>query len=100
MTIIRGGSGGSGGVGGLLAALGCGGFSCGTFLGIIVLNLLIGGWSVQYLCEVWLHKPISIGWATLMGLFLGEFTIPLAIVTWIAKKAGLIAMAMPGFLPV
>lgn len=78
------------GNGGLLAALGCGGFSCGTIIAIIVLNLSIGAWCVQYLVQTWLHKPIEFLWAMLLGLFLGEFAIPAAIITWILKQAGLI----------
>ena len=62
----------------------------GCFFTTIIINLLLGGWSVIYLVENLLHKTISWPWAILIGLFGGETTIPAAIIVWILKMAGVL----------
>lgn len=60
-----------------------GGGFCGCWTIILILNLLIGGFCTDYVLFSVLGKNIP-WWADcLIGLFLGEFTIPAAIVCWI-----------------
>lgn len=50
-----------------------------TFLIGIIINLLIGGWSVYEILS-WFNKEIPFGWSMVIGLLIGEVTIPVAIV--------------------
>ncbi len=58
-------------------------------IGIIVVNIFIGGWAVQYTVEFWASyfKGVAVHVhflpCAIAGLFLGEIAIPAAIVTWI-----------------
>ncbi len=63
-------------------------FKCGCYLLVVVLNFLIGGWSVNYLLLVFLEKMIPFWGAGLIGLFSGEITIPVAVVVWLLKYFG------------
>ncbi len=63
-------------------------FSCGCGFIILLFNLFIGGWSVNYLLLFFLDKTISGFGATLIGLFVGEFSIPVAVVIWLLKAFG------------
>jgi hypothetical protein len=54
--------------------------SCGCGILLILFNLFIGGWSVNYLLQFFLAKTISFFGAMLIGLFAGELTVPTAIV--------------------
>lgn len=61
---------------------------CGCAVAIILFNLIAGAISVNYLLLVFLGKTIpSIG-AAVIGLFVGEFSVPVAIVVWILKACG------------
>ena len=60
------------------------GLNCGCMAIIFILNVVFGGWSVAYLLELF-NKVIPFGWAMVIGLFTGEFTIPVAVVVWILK---------------
>ena len=45
----------------------------------LIIYLLITGWSVQEILS-WFHKEIPFGWGIIIGLIIGEITIPIAIV--------------------
>lgn len=62
--------------------------SCGCFLLVLVLNLLIGGWSVNYLLDFFIVKTIPTIGATLIGMIIGEITIPAAVVIAILRWFG------------
>ena len=53
---------------------------CGCVLLILVFNLLIGGWSVNYLLAFFLTKTIPFIGAALIGLIIGEISVPVAVV--------------------
>jgi len=60
------------------------------FIGLIVImliNLTIGAWSVIEILS-WFGKSIPMIANVAIGLFLGEFSIPLAIVGKILKVCG------------
>lgn len=63
---------------------------CGCALLVVGLNLWAGYTSVQYLAGVFLSKVIPFWWALLLGLIGGELTIPVAIIVWILKHAGIL----------
>ena len=53
--------------------------SCGCGLIVLVINLLVGGWSVDVILS-WFDKVIPFGWAMVIGLFAGEISIPVAVI--------------------
>lgn len=57
---------------------------------LIVFNLFVGGWSVNYLLLFFLDKTISFLGAMLIGLFVGEVSIPVAITIALLKWFGAI----------
>jgi hypothetical protein len=64
--------------------------SCGCWLLAAVFNFLIGGWSVVYLLDVFADKVIPFLGACLIGLFVAEISVPVAIVTWLLKAFGVL----------
>ena len=60
---------------------------------IFVLNLVVGGLATEYVVEFWVSYfkgvPVDIPFlaAAFAGLFLGQFTIPAAILTWLLSFA-------------
>lgn len=64
--------------------------TCGCYVLFIVLNLALGGWSVNYLLDFFVSKTIPFLWATVVGLFIGEFSIPAAIVVKILAFFGIL----------
>lgn len=65
-------------------------FPCGCAGVILLLNVLFGGWSVNYLLAEFAGKTIPFLGAVLIGLFTGEVTIPVAIVVWLLKSFGVL----------
>ena len=63
---------------------------CGCLLGFFIANLICGGWSVNYLLSVFFEKTIPWVWAIIIGLFAGEFTIPVAVVVAILRALGVL----------
>lgn len=63
---------------------------CGCWIVILILNLVLGGWSVNYLLLAFLEKSLPFFWATVIGLFVGEFSIPVAVVVKILQAFGII----------
>lgn len=60
----------------------------GCFVLLILFNLGIGGWSVNYLLAVFLDKTIPFWGAALIGLFTGEFSVPVAIIVALLRRFG------------
>lgn len=54
---------------------------------VLIINLLIGGWSVNTIL-LWFGKDIPFLADTIIGLFAGEITIPVAIIGKILKVFG------------
>lgn len=53
--------------------------SCLTVILILIFNLAIGGWSVNEILS-WFGKDIPTFFDVVIGLFLGEVTVPVAII--------------------
>jgi hypothetical protein len=64
------------------------GVQCGCMILVILVNFIIGTWSVNYLLLEFLGKTIPAIGALLIGLVAGEVTIPVAIVIWLLKLFG------------
>lgn len=64
--------------------------SCGCFLAVVVFNLFAGGWSVNYLLLYFAAKTIPLWGAVLIGLFVGEISIPTAVVIALLKLFGVL----------
>ena len=60
----------------------------GCFVLIILFNLGIGGWSVNYLLAAFLDKTIPFWGAALIGLFTGEFSVPVAVIVALLRHFG------------
>lgn len=61
---------------------------CGCLL--LILNLIFGGVSVNYLLLTFTDKVLPFMWATVVGLITGSFVIPAAVVVWILKTFGIL----------
>lgn len=47
---------------------------------LFITNVLLGGWPIVYLAATLAHTQISWIGAVLIGLFVGQFSVPVAIV--------------------
>jgi len=65
-------------------------YSCGCVLLTLLFNLFIGGWSVNYLLLFFGSKTIPFIGAMLIGLFVGEISVPVAIVVAILRSFGIL----------
>lgn len=54
---------------------------------VLALNVTIGAWSVIQILS-WFGKSIPVWGAVLSGLFVGEFSIPIAVVGWVLRACG------------
>jgi len=63
--------------------------SCGCAIAILICNLLLGGVTVNYCLESFIGKTVDFVWAAIAGLFLGEISLPLAVVCWLLRICGL-----------
>ena len=63
---------------------------CGCVFLLFVFNIFVGGWSVNWLLDFFYNKTIPFVYASLIGLFVGEFSVPIAIVMSILEKFGVI----------
>lgn len=66
------------------------GCSCLLALGILLVNITLGGMSINYLLQVWFSKDIPWIGDILIGLFLAELSIPAAVITWVLRYFGAI----------
>ena len=64
------------------------GVQCITLFLVLILNLVIGAWSVNYLLLTFLGKVIPVWGAALIGLFVAEVSFPVAAVVWLLKLFG------------
>lgn len=70
------------------AVAGTSGLSCGCIVVILITNLLLGGFAVDYCTNTiaGLNAPF---WADcIAGLFLGQFAVPLMIICWFLQVCG------------
>lgn len=63
---------------------------CGCIVLMLLINLSIGGWCTQYLLLTWFAKDIPWYADMIIGLFLGELTIPATVITFILKTFGVV----------
>lgn len=63
--------------------------TCGCWGVMVVVNLLVGGWSVDYLLSA-IGKNIPFLWDAVIGLLIGELSIPAAVVVAVLKKFGVL----------
>lgn len=61
---------------------------CLPIIIILVINITIGAWSVGEILS-WFGKDIPFIGDALIGLFVGEVSIPVAIVGWLLKLFGI-----------
>lgn len=55
---------------------------------VMVFNLTIGYISVQYLLTTFIGNAAPWGAALIGGLFLGQVTVPAALLVWLVQLAG------------
>lgn len=59
----------------------------GVYVFILLLNITVGAWSVIEILS-WFGKSIPLLANVVIGLFVGEFSIPVAIIGYILKVCG------------
>lgn len=64
--------------------------TCGCWILVLIFNLIVGGWSVNYLLDFFLSKTIPFWGAMIIGIIVAEFSIPVAIVIFILRFFGAI----------
>ena len=64
--------------------------SCGSLLLVLLFNLFIGGWSVNYLLNFFLGKTIPFIGAAVIGLVAGEISVPVAVVVALLRAFGVL----------
>jgi len=62
----------------------------GCCLGVLILNLILGSWSINVILLQFLGKTIPWIGAALIGLVAGEISVPVAIVITILKWFGVL----------
>ena len=62
---------------------------CGCWILIMIFNLSLGGWSVNYLLGQFASDTIPFIWATVIGFFLGQITVPIAVIVLILSSFGI-----------
>ena len=71
-----------------LTGVGCLGVGCSLWIGVIILNLTLGAYCFAFSLDFLFGKSVDTSWNVISGLFLGELTIPVAVICWILKLAG------------
>jgi len=75
---------------GVRGAIGCLGW---MIIIVLALNLTLGGFATEYVAEYWVSEwkgyPVDYPFwqCAIAGLFLGEFTIPATVITWLIRTA-------------
>lgn len=64
--------------------------TCGCGVLLVLGNLFLGGWSVNYLLLFFLGKTIPFIGAALIGLFAGEISFPVACVVALLRYFGVL----------
>jgi len=59
----------------------------GLFVSILLINITIGAWSVNEILS-WFSKSIPFWADGLIGLFVGQFSIPIAVIGMILRVFG------------
>lgn len=65
-----------------------GNVGCGGIIIVLILNAMVGGFAVDFILS-WFGKFIPFYGDIILGLFLGEFAIPIAMIGWVCKLFGL-----------
>lgn len=60
---------------------------CGLWFAVVIFNLTIGAWSVDKILS-WFGKDISTIWDILIGLFVAQMSVPVAIIGSLLKWFG------------
>lgn len=67
---------------------------CGCLVAILLANLILGGVTTSYVAESFTGVKPPFVVAAVAGLFLGEFTIPGAVLCWLIRSCGVPAPFM------
>ena len=66
------------------------GANCSCMLMVLVFNVVVGGWSVEFLLNFFGRPEIPFWGVALSGLFVGEVSIPVAVVAGLLRYFGVI----------
>ena len=64
------------------------GGTCGCYIAVIIFNLALGAWSLNYCLQSFIGHTIDTWIAVLVGLFVAEITFPVAIICVILNACG------------
>lgn len=62
---------------------------CGCYTFVILFNLLLGGWSVNYLLHQFASDTLPFIWATVIGFFIAQISVPIAVLVLILNSFGI-----------
>lgn len=65
-------------------------FTVGCFVLAFLTNIVLGGWSVNYLLLSIFDKTIPFLFSAIIGLFVGEFSVPIAVIVLILRNFGIL----------
>lgn len=63
---------------------------CGCVVTLVSFNLLVGGWSVDYLLTFFLSENIPFVADMFIGLFTAELSVPVAVVVAVLRAFGVL----------
>ena len=64
-------------------------FGCGCITFVLIFNLLVGGWSINYISNNMFNKNLPLWGDVLTGVFVAEISVPVACVAWTLKTCGI-----------
>ena len=57
---------------------------------VLALNAVLGRLSINYILTSFDYQPVGGVMSFVAGMFLGQFTIPLALLVWVARAGGIL----------
>lgn len=60
---------------------------CATAIVVAIINLTCGAWSIGEILS-WFGKDIPFWGDGLIGLILGQFSVPIAVIGWVLRVCG------------
>ena len=62
--------------------------TCGCYLAVVAFNVTLGAWTFAYCLDTIFGRIVPWYADAVAGLFLGELTVPGAVICWIIKLCG------------
>lgn len=66
------------------------GISCAAYIIVIILNMVVGGWAINYILFNLFQTSVPTWAASIAGLFIAEPAVIGALIVWLLKLAGVV----------